>query len=150
MMGILGEIRTKQKHFTVGGREILCIDAAFPCGNSPAAAHILQLVQALCAYAERELLTGATDALMRAVGAGQGHRFTKWRYRIALSEAPAGRGHRVTVAVCFSFFDTQAGQCAERFYQLDTFWDAQGVIQMAKRREKRKKSRKTEGKMTNR
>jgi hypothetical protein len=142
MMGILGEVKSKQKHFAVGGREVLCIDADFPCGKSPAAMHILNLVEALCDYAEREPLKGAADALMRAVEVGQGHRFRRWVYRVALSEAPAGRKQRVTVTVLFSSFDVHLGERSDRLRRLEMLWDAQGVLQTVKKHKKWERSAK--------
>lgn len=141
-MGILGEIKSKQKHFSVGGREVLCIDADFPAGNSPAATHMLHLVEGLCAYAERELLKDAADALMAAVGMGRGHRFTKRFYRIAVHEAREGKRHRVSLTACFFFLDVYSCERIERFRQLETLWDAEGVLQVEKKWGKAEKNRK--------
>lgn len=139
-MGILGMIESKQKRFSVGGREVLCIDADLPTGASHAATHILNLVENLCAYAEREQLKGATDALMDAVQAGQGYRFAKRLYRIALSEAPVGKRHRVTLTASLSYFDVQFGERIDQFHRLETLWDAGGALQMDEKRRKWRRS----------
>lgn len=141
-MGILGAIESKKKLFCVGGREVLCIDADFPVGKSPAAKHFLNLVQALCAYAERKHLKGATDALMAAVGTGQAHHFARRLYRITLSEAPVGKRCSVTLTASFSFFDTRSGERIARLRQLETFWDAEGLLQADKTRKRRRGSAK--------
>lgn len=134
MMGILGEIKSKQKHFSVGGREVLCVDADFPCGESPAAKHFMNLVLALCDHAEREQFPAAADALMRAVEMGQGHRFAKRLYRIALSEAHVRGRRRVALEVSLSYF--HAGEQIDQFHRLETLWDAQGVLQVDEKRRK--------------
>ena len=139
MMGVLGEIKSKQKRFCVGGREVLCIDADFPIGESPAAKHFLHLVKALCYHAEREQLPAADDALIEAVGTGQGHRFAKWHYCISLSEASVGRRCRVTLATSLFFFDTRTGERIESSRFLETLWDAEGVLQVEKKRGKKRR-----------
>ena len=136
-MGILGTIESKQKRFSVGGREVLCIDVDLPTGESPAAMHFLSLVERLCAYAEREQLPHAADALIAAVRVGKGHCFTKCYYRIALQEEPVGRRRRVTLTVSFPFFDERLDERIERFHRLETLWDAAGVLQIAKMPRKR-------------
>lgn len=135
-MGILGKIESKQKRFSVGGREVFCVDADFPGGKSPAAKHFMNLVLALCDYAEREQFPAAADALMRAVEMGQGHRFAKRLYRITLSEARAGIRQHVTLEVSLSCFN--AGEQIDQFHRLETLWDAQGILQVGEKREKRR------------
>ena len=135
-MGILGQIKTNQKRFCVGGREVLCVEADIPCGACPAAKHFLNLVQALCAYAEREQLPVAAEALTGAVGMGQGHRFAKRLYRISLSEAPCGRRCRITLTASLSFVDARSGERIEVSRFLETLWDAEGVLQVEEKRGK--------------
>ena len=136
-MGILGQIKPQKRRFCVGGREVLCIDAELPTGQSPAAAHILNLIQRLSAYAEQTLLPLAAAALTDAVGMGQGHRFSKHVYRISVQEAPERKRRRVTLNVRFFFFDARSGERIEQCRVLETLWDASGTLQLTNKQERR-------------
>ena len=137
VMQILGRIEAKQKRFFVGGREVLRIDFELPTGQTPAAKHFFDVVRSLCACAEREQLPLATEALQDAVHAGQGHRFARRQYRVALTEKSAGKRRRVTVSVTLSFHDARRGEQVVYFRVLETLWDAEGVLQADKRKERR-------------
>ena len=145
-MGILGVIGSKQKRFCVGGREVLCIDADLPSGQAPAALHFLSVVERLCQYVEREQLPAAAEALAAAVGEGQGHRFKKWNYRIALGETSVGKRRCLTLSTTLTFFNTRTGERIERSHSLETLWDAQGLLQLSTKKRKREKGQKTAGK----
>lgn len=134
-MQILGRTEAKQKRFCVGGREVLRIDLEQPAGDTPAARHILGIVQALCANIEREQLPLAAEALKNAVEAGQGHRFARRYCRIALDERASGKRCRVTVSVTLSCQQAQGDQVLY-LRTLETLWDAQGVLQADVKKER--------------
>ena len=136
-MQILGRIEAKQKRFFVGGREVFRMDFELPTGQAPAAKHFLDVVRSLCAHAERELLPLATKSLEEAVYAGQGHRFARRQYRVALAEKPVGKRRRVTVSVTLALHDARGGEQVVYFRVLETLWDAEGVLQADKRKERR-------------
>lgn len=135
-MQILGKVEAKEKRFSVGGREVLRIDFELPTGETPAARHFFSVVQALCVYAEREQLPIAADALRDAVRAGQGHRFARRQYRVALSEIAAGKHCRVTVSVTLSLHDARSGTQVLHFRTLETLWDAPGTLQSDTKKER--------------
>lgn len=134
-MQILGRIEAKQKRFFVGGREVFRMDFELPMGQTPAAKHFTDVVRSLCACAEREQLPLATGELEDAVRAGQGHRFARRQYRVALTEKPVGKRRRVTVSVTLSVCDARRGEQVVYFRVLETLWDAEGVLQADKRKE---------------
>ena len=136
-MQILGKIEAKEKRFSVGGREVLCICFELPMGETPAAKHFLSVIQALCASAEREQMPIVTDALRDAVRLGQGHRFAKRHYRITLGEVAAGDRRRVTVSATLSRHDMRSGTQVLYHRSLETLWDAKGSLQSQTQKRRR-------------
>ena len=141
-MQILGKIEALQRQFFFGGREVLRVNADLPTGNTPAAAHFLCLVQALCDYADRELFPAAADELRQAAEVGLGHRFAKRQYRIALSEASVGRRRQITLCVGLSLLDASAGENVAQLHRLETVWDEDGVLQFDARRKEGQRAKK--------
>ena len=106
-----------------GGREVLRVIYPLLSTQAEAATHLTALVEALCRYAERELLPKAIRVFEGAVQAGEGHSFYPFHYRITLTERERGN-------MCYVLLETvltQGGLTLDH-RELLTRWSADGSI----------------------
>ena len=108
--------------FLFAGRRVLTLSLCRAQGDTPAAAHINALGDALCGYAERELLPPARTALEQSFAAGQGHLFSPHVCRLSLTAHPYRHGVYLRLTLSF------VGE-GEFSRTLHTFWSRDGAFQ---------------------
>ena len=107
-----------------GGREVLRFTADLPNGDTAAARHARELIEALYAYAGGEPKRAAAAELEAAVRAGKGYTFAPYRCHISVKTRPVGRLFCVEIALSL----TQNGE-VKQHRVLATYWNADGAWQ---------------------
>ncbi|MBE6702102.1 MAG: hypothetical protein E7585_01655 [Ruminococcaceae bacterium] len=144
-MGILGELKKVQKHFSHGGCRVLTVEYDLPAGERVAARHFASMVEQLLAYAEAVYLRDAVDELERLAEKKQAFLFAKRLYTIRLQERKNGKGAQVTLTAALFALSPKEGNVQLALGALSTYWDAWGEIQFlpAKMRKSRQTGSKT-------
>lgn len=90
--------RPETRIHRLGGREVLSLQAELPEGESPAAAHLRELVITLLEHAEQQLLSTAPKELRVLSEKGELHRFFSYRYRVKLQTSTQNSLFRIVLA----------------------------------------------------
>ena len=126
-MASVGIFQENEQHVQVlrhGGREVLRLEARFPCGESPAERHVRALCEALCDFAERELFARAAAELERCAGEGRGYAFVAYTLRISFKITPVKRRFLLELAATYA-----RGREVIFHRALPMLWSADGEIQ---------------------
>ncbi|MBE6555801.1 MAG: hypothetical protein E7663_06205 [Ruminococcaceae bacterium] len=109
-----------------GGNAVLTVSYPVCEGESALAAHVRELVQALCGYAEEFLLPRAAAELEELLTKGELARFRGWRYTISLEITPITG----CISACLST-RLARGAAGEEESRLSMYWRSDGSCQLA-------------------
>lgn len=124
-------LASRHRHYC-GAREVLCVSCERIGGDTPLAAHVSALCDALEGYAEREIVPIAADQLRALTESGRGYTFCPYTYAVTVRV----KKRADTLGVTLRATHTQGERVLSRRV-LRMRWNAAGTLQYRARREKK-------------